>query len=300
MSHGEWKEVRVWTVPEAEEAVGNFLFEIGSSGLCTMRSRAGLAEIRGFFQGATSSQVVHALEQYLQELQTLYPKVSGSKIQVEALQEKDWSQEWRRHFRPMAVGKDWLVRPSWGEDDSHGRKSLVIDPGMAFGTGSHPTTRGCLEAMEKIPSDRVDAALDIGTGSGILAIALAALGTRKVLAIDTDPLAIEAARYNVERNGCTGVVEVSEMPLKEIQERFSIVVANLYANLLIDLRRDLLHCLRRSGFLVLSGILARQSTGVIGAYTLLGLPCVWTIRIHGWETLIFTRARSSHAPVLRP
>ncbi|HLA19781.1 MAG TPA: 50S ribosomal protein L11 methyltransferase [Dehalococcoidia bacterium] len=176
------------------------------------------------------------------------------------LREQDWRDSWKRYFRPRRIGERLLVKPSWATYEvAAGDMVIEIDPGMAFGTGQHPTTAMCLRALEEsVSGERPDAAvLDLGTGSGILAIAAARLGAKRVLALDTDPQAVKAARQNAAANGVAGVVEVREgtLPADAGEERFDLAVANISGLTIERLAPALAVSLRDGGTLIVSGFL---------------------------------------------
>ena len=173
------------------------------------------------------------------------------------LRQQDWRDSWKRYFRPRRIGERLLVKPSWATYDvAAGDMVIEIDPGMAFGTGQHPTTAMCLRALEeRLKPDR--AVLDLGTGSGILAIAAARLGAKRVLALDTDPQAVKAARQNAAANGVAGVVEVrvGTLPADAGEERFDLAVANISGLTIERLAPAFAGSLRDGGTLIVSGFL---------------------------------------------
>jgi ribosomal protein L11 methyltransferase len=173
------------------------------------------------------------------------------------LREQDWRDSWKRYFRPRRIGERLLVKPSWATYEvAAGDMVIEIDPGMAFGTGQHPTTAMCLRALEeRLKLD--GAVLDLGTGSGILAIAAARLGAQRVLALDTDPQAVKAARQNAAANGVEIVVEVREgtLPGDAGEERFGLAVANISGLTIERLAPALAGSLRDGGTLIVSGFL---------------------------------------------
>jgi ribosomal protein L11 methyltransferase len=181
---------------------------------------------------------------------------------VEPVAEQNWVQLTQSQFDPIRVsGRLWIV-PSWHEAPDAGAINLVLDPGMAFGTGSHPTTRLCLEWLEREVrgGERV---LDYGCGSGILAIAAARLGAASVAGVDIDPQAVEAARANAERNGVTAAFFDSAAP---VAGEYDLVVANILSNPLRVLAPAICAHVRRGGRLALSGILREQADEIVGIY----------------------------------
>ncbi|EXI91271.1 MAG: Ribosomal protein L11 methyltransferase [Candidatus Accumulibacter regalis] len=180
----------------------------------------------------------------------------------EEIAEQDWVQVTQAQFEPIRVSERLWIVPSWHDAPDPQAIVLVLDPGMAFGTGSHPTTRLCLEWLENCIAPAVSV-LDYGCGSGILAIAAARLGASDVLGVDIDPQAVAASVSNAERNGVAVRFQDSE---REVKGQFDIVVANILANPLKVLAPAICGHVRRGGRLALSGILAEQSDQLVAAY----------------------------------
>jgi ribosomal protein L11 methyltransferase len=208
------------------------------------------------------------------------------------LPEERWRDSWKRYFQPQRIGQRLLVKPSWAKYEvGAGDAVIEIDPGMAFGTGHHPTTAMCLRALERRvrPSDPV---LDLGTGSGILAIAAARLGARRVLALDVDPEAVKAARENVAANGVRATVEVREgtMPDGAGEERFDIIVANISSLTIERLAASLTDTLSDGGTLVVSGFLEDATGEIRLAFSQAGLE-VQHVEAEGvWRAITAVRA----------
>jgi ribosomal protein L11 methyltransferase len=179
------------------------------------------------------------------------------------VKQESWEHSWKRFIKPRRVGKTFWVTPPWLEPPKFRRRRVItIEPGLAFGTGTHATTRGCMELLESAREHigaRRFTALDVGTGSGILAIALAHLGASEVAAIDNDPVALEVARGNLRANRVAKTVRLSGTKLNAMRRRFDVVVANLTAETIMDLAGALEKSIAANGFLVLSGILRDQS-----------------------------------------
>jgi len=197
----------------------------------------------------------------------------------------DWATAWQRDWRAMPVGRRLWVRPSFCEPPSDDRLDIVLDPGMAFGTGQHATTRLCLEAIERICDEAMPATmLDMGAGSGLLAIAAAALGVRDVLAVDNDAVAVEACRTNAAANGVAIRCEWGDTPP---DASFDLVVANILAGPLIDMVPGLAACTGRR--LVLSGLLQTQAEAVSRAYEAQGLKALRTEAMAEWAAIELIR-----------
>ena len=187
---------------EAAEALTNFLWELGAVGVVEETTGPAPARLRAFFPATVDTETLTArVDTYLGGLRAL-GLVAGPRARLTPVADADWAAAWREHFRPVAVGRALLVAPPWEIPAVSDRVVLAIEPGRAFGTGHHGTTAGCLELLESlVTAEPPPRALDLGTGSGILAVAAARLGVVDVLACDTDPDAIEATRANAARNG---------------------------------------------------------------------------------------------------
>lgn len=181
---------------------------------------------------------------------------------VDIIEEQNWVQLTQSQFDPIRVSERLWIVPSWHESPDPAAVNLILDPGMAFGTGSHPTTRLCLEWLERVVSNQVSV-LDYGCGSGILAIAAARLGAGRVAGVDIDPQAVEAARANAERNGVTALFADSAEP---VAGQYDLVVANILSNPLRVLAPAICAHVRSGGQLALSGILREQAEEIIGIY----------------------------------
>jgi ribosomal protein L11 methyltransferase len=209
------------------------------------------------------------------------------------LSDELWKDRWREYFRPRAVGQRLWIRPPWADLPVEAGDALevIIDPGLAFGTGTHATTRLCLEALERFrsgPEEPPRSLLDVGTGTAILSIAGHLLGYRPIVAVDNDRDALLAARENLALNGRTGEVTLTEeLP----RGRFHLVVANILADTLLELRGAIADRLMPGGVLLLSGVLSGEAEQVEGAYQELGLSPLRAERAEDgdWLLLAFRR-----------
>ena len=207
-------------------------------------------------------------------------KIGAGKIDVAKVKREDWKESWKRHFHPMEIGESLLVKPSWSKQKPRKNQAVVIlDPGLSFGTGQHPTTSFCLNEIVRARKNRlVKSFLDIGTGSGILAIAATKLGFAPVRAFDFDPESVRVAKENTRKNKVDSKIkptrgDVTKLPLKPAQQ-YDLVCANLISNLLIAEKRRIVSRLKPSGTLVLAGILTVEFGEVERAFGSLKLKLV--------------------------
>jgi ribosomal protein L11 methyltransferase len=235
------------------------------------------------------------LQEILYHLNRLYPVPPPT---YKTLEEKDWANAWKEHYHPFRVGQRIWIRPSWydsevevgttAETAAEDDVVLILDPGMAFGTGLHPTTQKCLRALEQIvqPGQQV---LDVGTGSGILAIAAVKLGAANVVGVDTDELAVKTAVANAEQNQVSEHFVVWQGDLSTVAARdWDVVLVNILAPVIIGLLKDrrLIDYVADTGRLVLSGIIDSQAADVKDAVSNAGGRVVETLRVRDWVTLI--------------
>jgi ribosomal protein L11 methyltransferase len=297
----QWLELSVKADSEAVEAVGAVLARYGhqrgivieeaqrpaDDGISLERDPAGPAVVRTYLPHSPSvDETLRRIEVALDLLGNLRPI---SPLRVRTLAEEDWADAWREHFSLLRVGKRIVVVPAWQRyRPRRGEIKLILDPGMAFGTGLHPTTQLCLGALERYLHAGMRV-LDLGTGSGILAIAAAKLGSGPVLALDTDPVAVEAAGRNVRRNRLARRVTVQEGTLGSGMGPFDLIVANLVVRTIQELAGLLAGTLAPEGLLVASGILVGQGEDASAAVAAAGLREVERPQQGEWIALVAQR-----------
>jgi len=213
---------------------------------------------------------IEATERALWHLQAFGLRPVGA-LRTRRVDDGDWTDAWRAHYVPQRVGRVVVV-PSWLDEPlGPGEVAITLDPGMAFGTGLHPTTRGCLHLLQQVAPMPADV-LDVGCGSGILALAALQLGAERATGLDTDPLAVSATRENAERNGLGDRVTVFAGTLPPTPDaRYPLVLANLVAAVLIELAPRLAAHLAPGGVLLASGIIEPRAAEVIDAMRVAGL-----------------------------
>ena len=291
---GTWWELAVSADPEAVEAVSEILsraclggvavgapFELLDEGLAARVDPSRPAIVRGYvsaLDAGTARRAVEQVERELGHLQAFGLRPIGD-VQTRVVHEDDWAEAWKEHFPVLRVGPRVVIRPTWREHSAEPDDVVIsLDPGMAFGTGLHPTTRLCLTGIEAWADEGLlDGAevLDVGCGSGILGIGAALLGAREVLGVDTDPVAVESSRANAARNDleATFVARRGSLPLAGARE-FDLVLANLVAGVLVDLATELRDVVRPGGRLLASGIFVDREGEVARVLGSAGLRAV--------------------------
>lgn len=302
----EWIEV-VLIVPAAvAETAGFVLAELGSEGV-TLENReldtfvppdpneivSETQELRAYFpQPEDCAALLAAIYQRMLELAPSFPGWEPQLPTYTAVRNEDWAEGWKQHFPTTRISRRLVVRPSWEEFSAQPDDVVIeIDPGMAFGTGTHGTTRLCLEAVAAAFESAVPprSVLDVGTGSGILAIAAAAYGAEEILACDIDPEACAIAFENAILNQVDEKISFTIAPLEELEGSFDLVLANILAEENIRLAEALLARLAPGGRLVLSGILIEKEEMVIAAFHPYGLGVPEIRHNEDWSCLIYRR-----------
>ena len=279
---GRWREVTVG-VSEAESAEVAALLQAQAPGGTVIEETREGTVVSAYFPLDSSPEpgagALNALAHHFPHLRPL----------ARPLLEEEWMQGWRSFFSPLPVGERLLILPPWEHRrPPHGRVVVVIDPGPAFGTGHHPTTQMCLEALERNlrPGMRV---LDLGTGSGILAIAAARLGAKKVVALDTDRVATKAARGNARANRVLGRVSVRTGSLDGRLKPFDLLLANISSQTIIEVARPLARAAHPDAVLAAGGFLAEGLSAVERALGEAGWHTEDVLTGDDWRTLVVSR-----------
>ncbi len=266
-----WQQITLFTTKDNAEALGEQLEQLGAASV-TMQDAAdqplyepppgttplwAMTNVVGLFGDKADMDAV------LQQLRENSPEPLPE-YRIEELEDQNWERAWMADFQPMRFGQRLWIVPSWHQPPNPGDVNILLDPGLAFGTGTHPTTRLCLEWLEAQALDGKEV-IDYGCGSGILAIAAAKLGARHVWGVDNDPQALLATRDNAARNGIEGAIQVY-LPESAPDDRTDILIANILAGPLVELAPRLAELVRRGGTIALSGILAEQAQEVLARY----------------------------------
>jgi ribosomal protein L11 methyltransferase len=301
---GTWLELSVAADHEAVEAVAEILahacggavavepvFELVDEGLAARVDVTRAQVVRGYVPArdrALIERIVAATRRDLGHLQAFGLRPIGE-LETRLLHEEDWAAAWQEHFPVLRVGRRLVIRPTWREHEPRpGEVVIALDPGMAFGTGLHPTTRLCLAGVEAwADGGLLDGArvLDLGCGSGILGIAAGLLGAKEIVAIDTDPLAVESTAANASLNGLSDRLDARRGTLPTAGQPFGLVVANLIASLLVDLAPALAEAANRGGRLLAGGIFADREGEVASALAAAGFELVGRTSETDWVAL---------------
>jgi ribosomal protein L11 methyltransferase len=292
MAAQDWIEVCVQVDGEAAEAVSEVLNRYGRGGVVIehlLASGSGAHErvdelrVKAYLP-ADDPALVRKVEEALWHLGQLYPIPTPT---LTLLTEADWAEAWKAHYGVLHIGRRTVIVPQWQSyTPAPDEIVITLDPGMAFGTGTHPTTRLCLEALERAlsPGMRV---LDLGTGSGVLAIAAAKQGAASVLALDIDDLAVAAARENVGANGVSDVVRVGAGSLDAAGAGYDLVLVNILARVICALLDEgLARTLHPDGVVIASGIIDDQEGEVREAFAGKGIEVVERFVERDWVALV--------------
>ncbi|MEN3334043.1 MAG: ribosomal protein methyltransferase [Blastocatellia bacterium] len=279
-----WQLITLAVAREAEETASALLFDAGTNGVITLEESDDAVKLGAYFDAeADAEEIAHDIEAAFARAGI---RSSLMSMAITAVADQDWMQKWKEGFAPIAIGERLMIAPSWKIPEASERSVIQIDPGMAFGTGTHETTRMCLELLEA--HWRGGRMIDVGTGTGILAIAAARLAHgSEIIAIDIDPLAVKVARENIDINHASATIDVREgQPASYAGEAFDVVVANLTAEVIIALISDLIGCMATSGTLILSGILTTLAADVERALKEAGLSIIERRETGEWTALV--------------
>jgi ribosomal protein L11 methyltransferase len=263
-----WLEIDLWVSAGFEEAISNFLMEQGATGVEEIDEEQGRKKLKTYFpRKGKDERVLNALQRYLTSVQKLYPGQLDYRIENLTLPDKDWSESWKKFFKPVRVTSRIVVKPPWRSIRlKRNQVPIEITPGLAFGTGTHATTQLCIRTLAKRLQVKGLSVLYLGTGSGILAIIAAKLGASEVWGVDTDDLSVEIAGENVERNNVSHSVRIRLGTVGDVRRTFDVVVANIDLRVLKRMRWPLLHRVKPGGYLVLSGLLAEEEKALRKRY----------------------------------
>jgi ribosomal protein L11 methyltransferase len=299
LAKGDLLKVSVFTNAEAEEPVAALLERLFGQAP-TVYSAENRAVIQVSVYCPSYAEWTPPRQQELRRsLQSLCAAgllTRPARVTAKQLPYHDWAESWKRHFRPLEIGSALLIKPPWSRRRPRpGQAVVILEPGLGFGTGQHPTTAFCLEQLVAclVPGHE-RSFLDIGAGSGILALAAAKLGYRPVLAFDIDPVAVKVARQNARLNQVARLVRIQRQDLARLPlegaERYDVICANLTGNVLVEHAARIINSLKANGILVLAGILTGQFPDVQSVYEQAGLRLLASRIEKEWQSATFVRA----------
>ncbi len=291
LSHGDLLKVTVTTPVEAEADVADVVERVfGQAPALYTDDETLITEVSVFLDAESGLGATRRarLEAGLRRLQAKGVPLGRWRLKTRLLPHRNWAEAWKRHFKPLPIGTDLLVKPTWSRRRAlPGQAEVLLDPGLSFGTGHHPTTAFCLEHVVGCRAPGASF-LDMGTGSGILAIAAAKLGYSPIEAFDFDPEAVRVAKANAVLNGVRRQVQIQRRDLARLPLRaprtFDVVCANLLANLLIAQAPRITGRVAAGGTLVLAGILAGEFDDVVRAYAEQGWRLVADRQVKEWRS----------------
>ncbi|MET1175039.1 50S ribosomal protein L11 methyltransferase [Paenibacillus sp. FSL H7-0940] len=318
-----WHELTIHTTEEAVEMISNFLHEAGAGGVSIEESGTlnkkrdttygelydvplndipeGFAVIKGYFSEGTDMVALQSeVNPRVEELSEFGIDTGEVRYETRTVDEDDWATAWKQYFKPVRVSERLTIKPTWEEytPESLDEKIIELDPGMAFGTGTHPTTSLCLRTLETVIQGGEEV-IDVGTGSGILAIGAIKLGAKHVLALDLDPVAVISARENVELNGLEQQITVKESdllsvlgsqdPALGVQLPVKVVVANILAEIILLFVDDVYNALESGGTYIVSGIWKNKEQVVHDALVASGFEVSAIHRDEDWLAFVARR-----------
>jgi ribosomal protein L11 methyltransferase len=297
MTEKSWQKISIHCPSMTCESVASFISDLTGSGveIADDKDSDDHSYIYGYLATDDPSlpDKMAATRTYLDEINRQFPEYSAATMEAESIADQDWHQKWKATFKPFKLSENIVIKPSWETYTPTGAEKVIeIDPGMAFGTGLHASTKLATLLMEEylatLPAPP-RSVLDVGTGTGILAIAAALLGCREVTAIDNDPEAVAAARDNIKSNGLNNI-SASSTDLADLDGTYDLILANIIHNTLVEMAPVLTSLLADNGILILAGILSgSQADNIISIYSGLGLKSLSSHESGEWAALSFKK-----------
>lgn len=310
----KWSEIMIHTTNEAIEPISNILHEAGASGVVIEDPFDLIKEREDQFgeiyqlnpddypeEGviikayiAVNSflgETIEEIKQSINNLTELNIDIGHNDVSISEVNEEEWATAWKKYYNPVKISEKFTIVPTWEEYEPVSSDELIIelDPGMAFGTGTHPTTVMCIQALERTVK-QADSVIDVGTGSGVLSIAAAMLGARKVTALDLDEVAVQSARLNVKLNKVQSVVTVSKNDLLQgMDGQVDVVVSNILAEVIMSFTDDVAKAVKMGGYFIASGIIQQKKDQVKDAMIASGFTIEETIIMEDWVAFIAKR-----------
>ena len=303
---GKWLKIELSAPSELMEALGNFLTESGVQGvfqesLAPQNTVGDFPEaakeevLKAYFpQDNRSEKRIAALQKYIDSLSEIFPDFEKPSFTTEIICDPNWGEQWKKYFKPIRVSKNIIIKPTWERYTPDSRDIVIeIDPGMAFGTGQHASTRMCIEAIEDIimndRSIKEWKVLDVGCGTGILGITAAKMGAQDVICVDIDRKAVEIAGENAAINNVKSSLRTLNKNAATIGEPRNLIIANLTSSLLLSLREHLVQLLLPEGYMILSGIIEQDAKNVEEQFSADPLAIHKVITEKEWVCYVFSK-----------
>lgn len=310
----KWSEISIHTTNEAVEPISNILHEAGASGVVIEDPLELVKERKDQFGeiyqldphdypeegvivkayltvNSFLNETIDEIKEAINNLVLYNIDIGKNNVSISEVNEEEWATAWKKYYHPVKISERFTIVPTWEDYSPVSSDELIIelDPGMAFGTGTHPTTVMCIQALERTVKEK-DIVVDVGTGSGVLSIAAAMLGAEKVTALDLDEVAIESARLNVELNKVQEVVTVAQNNLLDgVEAGADIVVANILAEIILKFTKDAASIVKPNGYFIVSGIIQQKKQDVKEALIGAEFEIIETIEMEDWVAIIGKR-----------
>jgi ribosomal protein L11 methyltransferase len=308
----KWSEICIHTTNEAIEPISYILHEAGASGVVIEDPFELIKEREDQFGeiyqlnpddypqegvmvkaylpvNSFLGETVDAIKESINNLIIHNIDIGINEVTISEVNEEEWATAWKKYYNPVKISEKFTIVPTWEEYTPVSSDELIIelDPGMAFGTGTHPTTVMCIQALERIVKNG-DEVIDVGTGSGVLSIAAAMLGAKNIRAYDLDEIAVTTARLNIKLNKVNNKVDVSQNNLLDGVPETSadVVVANILAEVILRFTDDVAKVVRPEGYFIASGIIQQKKEQVVDALTAVGFSIAETILMEDWVAII--------------
>ena len=307
----KWSELSIHTTHEAVEAISNILHEAGASGVVIEDSMEFARERQDMFGeiyaldpndfpakgvilkaylpvSSFLGETVEEVKLTIKNLSTYGINVGENEISISEVDEEDWATAWKKYYHPVKISERFTIVPTWETYEPVSTDELIIelDPGMAFGTGTHPTTVMCLQALEKTIKSG-DYVTDVGTGSGVLAIGSALLGAKHVHALDLDEVAVRSAKENVKLNNVEHIADVVHGNLLDnVEQQSDVVVANILAEIIMSFTDDAFQIVKEGGMFITSGIIGAKKEDVKESLENAGFIIVEVMMMEDWVTIL--------------
>ncbi|MEN8077100.1 50S ribosomal protein L11 methyltransferase [Clostridioides difficile] len=307
---GTWIEVRVITKSEALEPISGIFYSLDCKGVAiedpndilgreqgpltwdfadinVLEHKGKVAVVKAYFAEEDNiEEVLSYVNDRINELKEMGLDLGEAKVEHEKMHEEDWANTWKQYYKPSKVGDKIVVKPIWEEYEAKDGELVVnLDPGMAFGTGTHETTRMCIQALERYVEED-STVFDVGCGSGILAIAAAKLGSKLAVGVDLDPVAVESSKENVEYNNLDNIEILHGNLVEVIDGKADIVVANILAEIICILTDDVKRVLKDGGVFITSGIIHDRVDMVCEKLEATGFEVVEKNRDGEWNCIV--------------